>query len=175
VPPLPSQYRPFAHRTILQNPVAEHESQEYARPMTPHNTSNTEPNTCEARTRFPNWLEQERALSATPTVMSPNQVNPAKFPNPLVIYNDDEEEFSIAWGSYEGGSKRLGMRWNGGRNETGYPNRGKYPVWFMLPDDLSILVIKGLLSAASADRKALNQKAFLHVLKELRAEGALEA
>ena len=109
--------------------------------------------------------------------MFPNQVKPAKFPNPLVIYNDDDEEFSIAWGTYKGDSDEsrcLAMRWNGSPNETGYPNRGKYPVWFRLPEGLSRLVIKGLLAATSSDKKALVQKAFLQVRKELRAKGVLD-
>jgi hypothetical protein len=62
------------------------------------------------------------------------------------------------------------MRWNGAGNDTGYPNRGRYPVWFMLPEDLSISIVKGLLGARSADQKAL-----LEVLEDLRVRGALKA
>ena len=106
--------------------------------------------------------------------MSPNEVKPAKFPAPLVIYNDPEEEFSIAWGPYKGGSKRLAIRWNGDGDETGYPNRGKYPCWFMIPDNLILLVIKGLRDPANADPKAVIQPALSEVIGELRAEGALD-
>jgi hypothetical protein len=40
----------------------------------------------------------------------------------------------------------------------------------MLPKDLSLAFVRGLLGAPCADQKAL-----LHVLEELRAEGALKA
>ena len=81
--------------------------------------------------------------------MKPEQVNHKKFPSPLIIYNNSK--FSMAWGSYECGAN-LGMRWNGAGNDEGYPNRGRYPVWFMLPEDLSISIVKGLLGARSADQ-----------------------
>jgi hypothetical protein len=45
--------------------------------------------------------------------MAPEEVNHSIFPSPLIIYNN--EDFSIAWGSYEGDPKCLGMRWNGAR------------------------------------------------------------
>jgi type VI protein secretion system component VasF len=89
------------------------------------------------------------------------QVHPAKFPKFRVLYED--RYFTVAWGMYDKEPpERLAMRWNGGPNEAGYPRRGKYPVWFMLPKQLSAPLVKALLGIKSAKNQAI-----LEVLKQL--------
>jgi hypothetical protein len=92
---------------------------------------------------------------------APHKVHQTKFPVDRVLYDDGD--FAVAWGRYEDErEKRLGMRWNGGPNEVGYPCRGKYPVWFMLPDELTKPVVKALLETEAAKKQAI-----LKVLKQL--------
>jgi len=83
-----------------------------------------------------------------------------------VLY--DNGEFAIAWGTYDGGQKLLGMRWNGGPNDPGYPKLFQHPVWFVLPNELSVPLVRALLGEESADNQAL-----LRVLEDLRANGKL--
>lgn len=65
--------------------------------------------------------------------MRPENVKPAKFRVHTVIYNNGY--FSIAYGYWEDGEKRLAMRWNGNDDEIGYPSQGGNPLWFQLPND----------------------------------------
>lgn len=52
-------------------------------------------------------------------------VNPAKWTNILVLFDNDE--FSLCWGNYDGSSNKiLGIRWN-----DNYPRQGNYPTWFV--------------------------------------------
>lgn len=89
------------------------------------------------------------------------KVRPAKFPFDHILYDDGD--FAIAWGRYDNeGEKRLGMRWNGGPKEAGYPCRGKYPVWFMLPEELSVPVVNALRGIKYGKKQAI-----LRVLNQL--------
>jgi hypothetical protein len=69
---------------------------------------------------------------------APTQVHHSKFPDKQVLYNSGG--FAVAWGTYDGRRKCLGMRWNGGPNDPGYPKRFQHPVWFVLPAKLSLRV-----------------------------------
>lgn len=95
------------------------------------------------------------------------QVHHSKFPVDHVLY--DNGEFAVAWGTYDGGPRCLGMRWNGGPSDPGYPKLFQHPVWFVLPWQLSVPLVKALLGTSSADDTAL-----LKVLEELRASGTLQ-
>ncbi len=102
-------------------------------------------------------------------MITPSQVNHSKFPVQHLLYDDGS--FAIAWGSYDGGPEQLGMRWSGDpakKDDVGYPKLFQHPVWFMIPEALSISVCKGLIGAPDAD-----QAAVLHVLEALRLSGAL--
>lgn len=104
-------------------------------------------------------------------MIAANQVKHSKFPVQHILYED--AEFAIAWGPYDGGPERLGMRWSGdpkNADDVGYPKLFKNPVWFMLPEALSVSIAKGLVGAPDAD-----QIAVLQVLEALRASGALQA
>ena len=94
---------------------------------------------------------------------APTQVHHSKFPNPKVLYNNGD--FAIAWGTYDRGRRCLGMRWNGGPNDAGYPKLFQYPVWFVLPDELSVPLVKALLGTKSAKNQAL-----LKVLENLATD-----
>lgn len=72
----------------------------------------------------------------------PNEVNPHNFHVEEVIYNLNG--FSVAWGVWEDGSRCLGMRWNGEGEDKGYPKTFGNPVWFMLPKELSLPLLKAL-------------------------------
>lgn len=98
---------------------------------------------------------------------APTQVHHSKFPVDHVLYDNDG--FAVAWGTYDGGRRCLGMRWNGGPNDPGYPKLFQYPVWFVLPEKLSVPLVKALLGTSSA-----NDPALLKVLEELEASGALK-
>jgi hypothetical protein len=103
-------------------------------------------------------------------MIPPTQVSHSKFPVLHHLYDDGE--FAIAWGPYDGGPERIGMRWSGDPatpTDVGYPKLFSNPVWFMLPEALSVSIAKGLVGAPNAD-----QVAVLQVLEALRASGALQ-
>ena len=76
---------------------------------------------------------------------NPEQVRPHNFVVNKILYNDDS--FSIAWGQWEDGSMRTAMRWNGneGEGDAGYPKTFGNPMWFQLPKNLTVPLLKGLL------------------------------
>jgi hypothetical protein len=61
------------------------------------------------------------------------------------------------------------MRWNGKSNEHGFPHQGKWPTWFMLPEELSVPLLKALLGTESAKNKQI-----LKVLKQLKNQHIFE-
>ena len=69
--------------------------------------------------------------------MDPEKVvSPRKHLNSVkVIYKN--ESFSIALLNYDG-VNRIGIRWNGGENEKGYPQSCGYPTWFLLPKAIAL-------------------------------------
>ena len=73
---------------------------------------------------------------------SPSEVNPRKFKVEQIVYNLNE--FSIAWGVWEEDSHRLAMRWNGDDRDMGYPKTFGYPVWFVLPTELSLPILQAI-------------------------------
>lgn len=72
----------------------------------------------------------------------PTDVNPRNFKVLEVVYNLND--FSVAWGIWEDGSHRLAMRWNGEGQDQGYPKTFGNPVWFMLPNELSLPFLRVL-------------------------------
>lgn len=73
---------------------------------------------------------------------SPREVNPHNFKVLEIIY--DLNGFSVAWGIWENGTKRLAMRWNGEGEDKDYPKTFGNPVWFMLPNELSLPILQSL-------------------------------
>lgn len=80
--------------------------------------------------------------------MNPYAVNPAAWSNHEVIYNDPIEEFSAVWGMFRG-RYCLGTRWNGDHVGRGYPGQGKYPLWYVEPDFLTLSILQRLLINAT--------------------------
>lgn len=78
--------------------------------------------------------------------MNGNNVNPKKWSNIKVLYDDGISSFII--GNYEGKKgKIIAMRWNGDSGnpkDIGYPKQGRYPLWFMLPSFLYVPVLNVL-------------------------------
>ena len=90
--------------------------------------------------------------------MKPEDVNHKKFETKKILYNGNG--FSVAYGIWEGGSHVIAMRWNGEGEEVGYPNYGKYPMWFIIHDDLMIPILKSLL-----EKQDSNKEQILNILK----------
>lgn len=84
---------------------------------------------------------------------NPEDVNPRNYQVRQVIYNDGE--FSIAWGEWEDGTMRVAMRWNGEGDNAGYPKTFGNPVWFQLPEDLSVSVLRGILGHNSSRTESI--------------------
>ena len=94
------------------------------------------------------------------------EVHHSKFPVDEVLY--DHDGFSIAWGVYDGERRCLGMRWNGEEGDAGYPKLFKNPVWFVLPAELTIPILKSLLDTPT------DHSGVLKVLGELEKAGELK-
>lgn len=62
-----------------------------------------------------------------------------------IIYED--ENFAIGFGKDKnsGGELAVGMRWLNTPNELGYPNAHGEPRWFIVPDCISIELLKMLV------------------------------
>ena len=83
----------------------------------------------------------------------PEDVNPHNFQVQQIVYNDGD--FSIAQGKWEEGDMRIAMRWNGDENDAGYPKTFGNPVWFLIPDNLSVPLLRGVLGTEFSDTKAI--------------------
>jgi hypothetical protein len=81
--------------------------------------------------------------------MKPENVNPSNFKVEYILF--DNEEFSIAYGKWEGKDYSIAMRWNGNENDPGYPQLFGNPVWFLITNDLKIPIIKSLLEVDNAN------------------------
>jgi hypothetical protein len=84
-------------------------------------------------------------------VPRPEEVGHAKFPVEQVLYDDGH--FSVAYGWWEEEQEqRIGMRWNGQGEDAGYPKLFGNPVWFLLPECMTIPTLKSLLEQQDARR-----------------------
>lgn len=83
-------------------------------------------------------------------MIAPGKVNPRNFKVTKLIYNDGE--FAIAWGEWEDGTMRLGMRWNGdpsNAQDMGYPKVFGNPCWFVLPEDLTRNIFAAIMTSSA--------------------------
>jgi tRNA(fMet)-specific endonuclease VapC len=84
----------------------------------------------------------------------PEFVNPGNFAVQDVVFNDGA--FAVAWGQDSTGQQRLAMRWNGDDDHLGYPTSfGRGPLWFFLPPELTLPVVRGLLGHRRSDGFAI--------------------
>ena len=90
--------------------------------------------------------------------MRPENVNHQKFKTEEILYNG--KGFSVAYGIWEGGSPVIAMRWDGEGEEVGYPKSFGHPVWFIIPDDLMVPILKSLLEKEESKKEQI-----LNVLK----------
>lgn len=79
--------------------------------------------------------------------MHPNRVNPRDWSEHEVIFNDLREGFSGVWGLFRG-APALGLRWDGDEEERGYPGQGAYPLWFVIPEYLTLSTLERLLTTS---------------------------
>jgi len=87
---------------------------------------------------------------------NPEDVNPRNFTVKSIIYNDGD--FSIAWGEWEDGEMHLAMRWNGDSNDdAGYPKTFGHPVWFLIPENLTIDITRSLVGNKAANAAAVEK------------------
>ncbi len=80
--------------------------------------------------------------------ITPNLVvSPKKWVSNLnVIYDGGEHSWSLARMTWDG-RESIGLRWNGGSDDKRFPGIGNpqsrgVPTWFILPDELSEIVVK---------------------------------
>ena len=83
----------------------------------------------------------------------PEDVTHAKFPVENVLYSDGG--FSIAWGEWNEERQCIGMRWDGEGGDPGYPKLFGNPVWFVLPEELSVTILISLIGKKGAKNSAI--------------------
>jgi len=89
--------------------------------------------------------------------MKPENVNPNNFAVDKILYDDGD--FSIAFGTWEDGTKSIGMRWNGVSDaDAGYPKVFGNPMWFLIPDNLATEFMKSLLGNQYATSSVIIDK-----------------
>ena len=94
------------------------------------------------------WVPEAKSSKQVPRA---EEFQHAKFPVERVLYDDGR--FSVAYGWWEEEQEqRIGMRWNGQGDEAGYPNAYGHPVWFSLPEYMTIPTLKSLLDQEGARR-----------------------
>ena len=97
--------------------------------------------------------------------MKGNEVKSSKWSDASVVFDDGE--FSTIWGRYDDGKRKvLGLRWNYGEGEIGFPSSSGHPTWFVVPSEITGAVLASLLervykggpSIGDADALALAYK-----------------
>ena len=92
--------------------------------------------------------------------MNPENVNPSNFDVDEIIFNN--EDFSIAYGTWEDGNKYVAMRWNGDGGDAGYPKVFGHPMWFLITAELRLPILQSLVGLPNTDKEKL-----LKVLNEV--------
>lgn len=92
--------------------------------------------------------------------MNPENVNPNNFSVIHILFNNDD--FSIAYGTWEDDNNYIAMRWNGEIDDAGYPKVFGHPMWFIIDNELCIPILQSLIGNANTDNSKL-----LKVLGEL--------
>jgi hypothetical protein len=73
-----------------------------------------------------------------------SEVTPQDWSEIMVVYDDGN--YSAIWGRFRNRDyKEVGVRWNGGPGEYGYPSQGRNPTWYVEPPYMSEAVLLGLL------------------------------
>ena len=85
--------------------------------------------------------------------MNPENVNPNNFAVRQVLYNNDD--FSIAFGTWEDSNDYLAMRWNGSEKDAGYPKVFGHPMWFIVENELTIPFLRSLIGNGNTDQEKL--------------------
>lgn len=91
-----------------------------------------------------------------------------------VLYDDGM--YSVIWGRFRNNRiKSLGVRWNGGAGEKGYPSFGKYPLWYREADFLDMPILRGLLEKHQGATPSPKTEAYIQrievALKEAESQG----
>lgn len=75
--------------------------------------------------------------------MNPNEVvSPkSKIQQLEIIY--DNKTFAIASMMWEG-KKRIAIRWNGSKDNIGYPQSYGHPTWFIMPKEVALAYAQNL-------------------------------
>jgi len=97
-----------------------------------------------------------------------SQVRPERWKNVIDLYDDGD--YSAVWGSFDGNQQRcLGVRWNGGLGEPGYPGQGGHSLWFVEPEFVARAKLLWLLNQVNADLKFPNRNQLIvNILVALR-------
>lgn len=85
--------------------------------------------------------------------MNPENVNPNNFEVKQILFNNDD--FSIAFGTWEDSNDYLAMRWNGGVNDVGYPKVFGHPMWFIVDNELRIPLLQSLIGNENTNKEEL--------------------
>lgn len=94
----------------------------------------------------------------------PEKVKPWNFSHSQIIYSDSN--FSVAWGKWKGKTNAIGLRWDGTDEDKGYPKTFGHPVWFIVPENLKIPLLRSLIGLPKT-RKDTLIKVLNEALKEL--------
>ena len=91
----------------------------------------------------------------------PEEVNPKNFIVETILYN--HESFSVAYGCWDDDYRCLAVRWDGEENRSGFPQTFGRPMWLIIPQELTIPILKGFLDKdVQSDKKEI-----LELLRQL--------
>ena len=79
---------------------------------------------------------------------------PQKFNDRIVIYDDGD--ICLAYGTYDGDEKKcVGIRWNHGKSEKGFPVQGQHPYFVVLPFYIGDILLKGIYEDGGLEKYML--------------------
>lgn len=89
---------------------------------------------------------------------------------PKILFHDEEENYSMIWGKYDG-SFALGVRWHkGGVNGKGFPSQGSIPTWYVEPNFLIVPILKEILSKSIVQGKSTYIKNISLALEKMESQ-----
>lgn len=96
--------------------------------------------------------------------MKPEDVHSSNFTHHEVLF--DKYGFSIAIGNWEDNPEcpAIGMRWNESPDGRGYPKVFGHPQWFIVENEIAILLLSSLLGKVKNENRQKILKAIQDIL-----------